>query len=112
MDLNLAERPASSDDLATLGIAELAPLIRHGSVSPVAVTEACLERISRHDGGVRAFIRVTAEQALSAAHAAEAEIADGRYRGPFHGIPFALKDIPVCCRRMCRLPRMRPSHTG
>src|SRR6267142_2315662 len=33
------------------------------------------------------------ERALAAARAAEAEITAGRWRGPFHGMPYALKDI-------------------
>ena len=93
MDLHIAQPSAGTDDLATRGITELAPLLRDGKISPVAVTEACLDRISRYDGAVHAFIRVTADRALAAARSAEAEIAAGRYRGPFHGIPFALKDI-------------------
>ena len=36
---------------------------------------------------------VTADQALDQARVAEAEIMAGNYRGPMHGIPFALKDI-------------------
>jgi aspartyl-tRNA(Asn)/glutamyl-tRNA(Gln) amidotransferase subunit A len=76
-----------------LPITELAPRLRDGSLSPVALTEACLDRIARYDGNVHSFIRVTAARALAAARAAEAEIAAGHYRGAFHGIPYALKDI-------------------
>jgi aspartyl-tRNA(Asn)/glutamyl-tRNA(Gln) amidotransferase subunit A len=92
MDSHTAQTPRAAD-LATLGIAELAPMIRDGEVSPVAVTEACLNRIQRHDGGLHAFIRITADRALASARTAAAEIAAGHYRGPFHGIPYALKDI-------------------
>src|SRR6185436_18360492 len=34
----------------------------------------------------------TRDEAMRAARAAEQEIARGRYRGPLHGIPFAVKD--------------------
>jgi aspartyl-tRNA(Asn)/glutamyl-tRNA(Gln) amidotransferase subunit A len=80
-------------DLTALDIAELAPAIRSGAVSPVALTQACLARIARYDHALHSFITVTADHALDAARKAEAEIAAGRYRGPFHGIPYALKDI-------------------
>jgi aspartyl-tRNA(Asn)/glutamyl-tRNA(Gln) amidotransferase subunit A len=80
-------------DLTVLGIAELASLIRNRTVSPVAVTEAHLERIAKLDARIHSFITVTADRARAAAQAAEAEIAGGTYRGPFHGIPYALKDI-------------------
>jgi len=78
--------------LHELGIAELAEAIRTRAVSPVAVVEACLARIARHDGALNSFLTIDAAGAREAAAAAEAEIAAGRYRGPFHGIPFALKD--------------------
>jgi aspartyl-tRNA(Asn)/glutamyl-tRNA(Gln) amidotransferase subunit A len=90
MDLSLA---SAADDLAMLGIADLAARLRGRRVSPVAVTQACLDRIERYDGALHAFITLTADRALSAARAAEAEISRGHYRGPFHGIPYALKDI-------------------
>ena len=85
--------PADLSDPAALGIAELAPAIRSGALSPVTLTEACLDRIARHDHILHAFISLTAERARAAAQSAEAEIKAGRYRGPMHGIPYALKDI-------------------
>ncbi len=80
-------------DLAFAGIAELAPRIAAGEVSPIALTEAALSRIEAQDPALNAFMTVTAEQALAAARAAAAEIAQGRYRGPLHGVPLAVKDL-------------------
>jgi aspartyl-tRNA(Asn)/glutamyl-tRNA(Gln) amidotransferase subunit A len=80
-------------DLAFAGIAELAPRIAAGEVSPVALTEAALARIEALDPALNAFMTVTAERALAAARDAEAEIAEGRYRGPLHGVPLAVKDL-------------------
>jgi len=80
-------------DLAFAGIAELAPRIAAGEVSPVALTEAALSRIEAQDPALNAFITVTADQAIAAARDAEAEIAQGRYRGPLHGVPLAVKDL-------------------
>ena len=93
MDLRLDQTPLAAADLPMLGIADLVSGIRDGSISPVTLTEACLERIERHDGALHCFIRVTPDRALAAARMAEADLAHGRYRGPFHGIPYALKDI-------------------
>jgi aspartyl-tRNA(Asn)/glutamyl-tRNA(Gln) amidotransferase subunit A len=82
-----------SDDLAYLGLAEAAELIRDKKLSPVEYATALLARIERHDPKLNAFIALMPERALAAARAAEAEITAGRWRGPFHGMPYALKDI-------------------
>src|ERR1700730_17704503 len=82
-----------SGELAYLGFAEAAELIRAEKLSPVEYATALLARIERHDGKYNAFIALTPERALKAARAAEAEITAGRWRGPFHGVPYALKDI-------------------
>lgn len=91
--MDIPQQAAGLDDPTTLTIAELAPALKAGTLSPVALTEACLAKIARHDNTLHSFITVTAERALAKARQAEAEIAAGQYRGPFHGIPYALKDI-------------------
>jgi aspartyl-tRNA(Asn)/glutamyl-tRNA(Gln) amidotransferase subunit A len=82
-----------SSDLVYLGISEAAELMRAKKLSPVEYVTALLARIERYDPKYNAFIALTPERALGAARAAEAEIAAGRWRGPFHGMPYALKDI-------------------
>ena len=82
-----------SGDLAYLGLAEAAELIRARKLSPVEYATALLARIEGHDGKYNAFVKLTPERALAAARTAETEIAAGRWRGPFHGMPYALKDI-------------------
>ncbi|CAN5802965.1 amidase [soil metagenome] len=73
-------------------IAEIAPLVQRGEVSPLDLVRGCLVRIeARHD--LNAFITVMAESALAEATAAEREIAAGHYRGPLHGIPVSVKDL-------------------
>ena len=74
-------------------LAEAARLIAKKSLSPVELTQACLDRIRAHDGRINSFLMVTEERALADARAAETEIATGRSRGPLHGIPIAHKDI-------------------
>jgi len=81
------------NDVSELGIAEAAELVRGGKLSPLTLTAALLERIDRLDKRFHAFIRVTPEPALAAAREAERDIGAGNWRGPLHGIPFALKDI-------------------
>jgi aspartyl-tRNA(Asn)/glutamyl-tRNA(Gln) amidotransferase subunit A len=76
-----------------LGVAEGAELLRARKLSPVEWTQALILRIEAHDGKLNAFLRFTPELALEDARRAEAEIAGGQWRGPFHGVPYALKDI-------------------
>ncbi len=80
-------------DLPYLTIAETADLIRSKKLSPVELTEALLTRITAYQPQLSAFITVTGDLARAQAKQAEQDIAQGNYRGPLHGIPFALKDI-------------------
>jgi aspartyl-tRNA(Asn)/glutamyl-tRNA(Gln) amidotransferase subunit A len=81
-----------SQDLASLTLKQASDLLRRRSVSPVDLTEACLERIDRLNPAINAFITITREQALATARQMEAEQKSGKWRGPLHGIPVALKD--------------------
>jgi len=74
-------------------IEELAGAIRQGKISPVEAAEACLARVQRLDGRLRAFITPDPEGALRAAKELEAEATAGRWRGPLHGVPLAFKDL-------------------
>jgi aspartyl-tRNA(Asn)/glutamyl-tRNA(Gln) amidotransferase subunit A len=85
-----AQLPA---DLTMLTLVDVSELIRHRKVSPVEVTTACLQRIERLNPSLNAFITVTRDTALARARLAEEDIQRGRWRGPLHGIPIALKDL-------------------
>ena len=60
-------------------------------LSPVEVVKTLLGRIQADE--TNAFVTVTAERALEEAARTEGEILAGRYKGPLHGIPVAIKDI-------------------
>ena len=76
-----------------LTIAEVARRIEAKTLSPVTLVEALLGRIDSLNPQLDAFVTLLGEQALDTARKAEREIAEGRYRGPLHGVPFGLKDI-------------------
>jgi aspartyl-tRNA(Asn)/glutamyl-tRNA(Gln) amidotransferase subunit A len=80
-------------ELPFLPITILSRELASRKLSPVELVQALIQRIEQVDGQLNAFITRTFELALSQARQAEAEITAGRYRGPLHGIPFALKDI-------------------
>jgi aspartyl-tRNA(Asn)/glutamyl-tRNA(Gln) amidotransferase subunit A len=79
--------------LHDLTLAEASRLIRTRKLSPVDYAKALLARTEALEPQLNAFITRTPEAALEAAKAAEAEIARGNWRGPLHGVPFAVKDI-------------------
>ncbi len=74
-------------------LVETAELLRQRKLSPVELTKNCLAQIEKLNPALNAFITVTAESALAQARQAEAEILQGNWRGPLHGIPLALKDL-------------------
>ncbi len=76
-----------------MSLRDVARLIEARELSPVALTEAMLGRIAAVDGRLRSYATVMAEEALAGARAAESEIEGGRYRGPLHGVPIAVKDL-------------------
>src|SRR5712691_9762720 len=83
---------AATQDLATLTLKQAADLLRRRDASPVDLTQACLKRIDHYNPSINAFITVTQEQALETAREMETEQKAGKWRGPLHGIPIALKD--------------------
>lgn len=83
----------SGDDLLFATITEVAQRYREGTLSPVEVTERTLARIAQLNPTLNAFITVTNDIALAAAHQAERELRAGADRGLLHGIPIALKDL-------------------
>jgi len=80
-------------DLAYLTVAEAAELLRAKKLSPVEYAKALLDRIEMHDSDFNSFLHVTPELALEDARRAEVELMRGDWRGPFHGVPYGLKDI-------------------
>ena len=76
-----------------MSIGEAAAGLRARRFSAVDLATAAISRIDRLNPTTRAFITVTAEQALEQARQADRELAMGQDRGPFHGVPVALKDL-------------------
>jgi aspartyl-tRNA(Asn)/glutamyl-tRNA(Gln) amidotransferase subunit A len=88
----LAMRGEGSSDLTDLSLAEASARIHARSVTPQQLVEACLARIEIYNPKVNAFITVMKDYALKQAQELGAEQRAGKFRGPLHGIPIALKD--------------------
>ena len=87
------QMPANKNDLAFYNLLQLASLIKHKKISSVALTQFFIERIKKYGDSLQCVISVTEELAMQQAQQADDEIANGKYRGPLHGIPYGLKDL-------------------
>jgi aspartyl-tRNA(Asn)/glutamyl-tRNA(Gln) amidotransferase subunit A len=90
---NAAVKAPPRAELPQMALVETGQQVRAKKLSPVELTQACLNQIDRLNPRLNAFITVTAESALAQAREAEAEIQRGHWRGPLHGVPIALKDL-------------------
>lgn len=86
-------RPTDLEELAYASIPKLAALIKARKISCVELTEMYLARLIRLDETLHCVITLTRERALAQAAVLDQELADGKWRGPLHGIPWGAKDL-------------------
>ena len=79
--------------LHTLGVGELADLVRRREVSPVEVVEACLKQIEALEPKLHAWAALDPPGALEAARRCEQALRQGDAVGPLCGVPVGFKDI-------------------
>lgn len=77
-------------------ISEIGRLLRARKVSCLELIEQTLNEIKERDA-FRCFITLTEDQARARAKELDEELAAGRDRGPFHGVPIAFKDLFFTC---------------
>jgi aspartyl-tRNA(Asn)/glutamyl-tRNA(Gln) amidotransferase subunit A len=82
-----------NDDVLFASLRELGTRIRGKRLSPIALTEAYLDRLEKIGPRLGAVVTVMREPALKEARVADEEIRAGKYRGPLHGIPYGVKDL-------------------
>ncbi len=87
------ERPARLEDIAFWSIQDLGELVRTRAVSCTELTRMYLGRLESHGPTLECAVTLTSERALAQAARLDAELAQGRYRGPLHGIPWGAKDL-------------------
>ena len=85
--------PATDEEIAFLTVAQQAELIRTRQISSNRLTQIYLHRLQRFGPMLRCVVNLTEELALKQAAKADQEIANGKYRGPLHGIPWGAKDL-------------------
>jgi len=83
---------ATGDALTAKTLTEVSGMIHSKSVTSTELVQALLERINVLNPKVNAYVTVMAQEALAQASVLDAEQKAGKFRGPLHGIPLALKD--------------------
>jgi amidase len=89
----LSGKQPVTEPLHYRSLRDVASGIQSREISPVELTTRMLDRIAAIDGKLKSYATVMREQALEAAKHAEEEVQRGRYRGPLHGVPIAVKDL-------------------
>ncbi len=87
------EMPANKDELAFMGIANLASLIQNKKITSVELTQFFIDRLKAYGDTLECVVTITEERAMEMAQKADREIAAGNYKGPLHGIPYGVKDL-------------------
>ncbi len=84
---------SGSDELAYVGMTELAQRMRQRDLSPVEVMDAFIHRIEHRNPSLNAFVHLAFDEARQGAADAADAIIRGDDLGPLHGVPVALKDL-------------------
>ena len=83
-----AAKPASPEDLK--GTVQA---LSDGTLAARAYCESCLARIRASEPGLKAWIALDDERALTIAAARDVERSQGAYTGALHGVPVGVKDL-------------------
>jgi amidase len=76
-----------------LTLSEVAALIKSRKISSEELTQLMLNRIEAIDGKLNSYITIMGKDALISARMLDKELAEGKYRGPLHGVPLGIKDL-------------------
>ncbi len=74
---------------------EMAAALNSGEITSVELTQHHLDRITKVDKDVHAFLHVDTEGALAQARAVDSKRKSGEKLSPLAGVPLALKDVLV-----------------
>jgi amidase len=88
------KRTDSSDEICFMRAVDLLDSLRQKKISAREVMQAHLEQIKRVNPRVNSIVTLVPEEQLMAqAAAADEALAAGRWLGPLHGLPVAVKDL-------------------
>ncbi|HBZ03434.1 MAG TPA: Asp-tRNA(Asn)/Glu-tRNA(Gln) amidotransferase GatCAB subunit A [Lachnospiraceae bacterium] len=104
-------------DILSYTALQLGKKIASGEITSVEATKAYLDRIGAVDKDINSYVTVDTEGALKAAEEADKKIKEGTLKGPFAGVPIAIKDN-MCIEGMLTscsshiLDNFRPTYTS
>ena len=94
MNTRPASSPAATDDICFMRAVDILAAIRAKKLSSREVMQAHLKQIHRLNEKVNAIVTLVPEDQLMAqAAAADEAAANGKWLGPLHGLPVAVKDL-------------------
>ncbi|MBM3943999.1 MAG: Asp-tRNA(Asn)/Glu-tRNA(Gln) amidotransferase subunit GatA [SAR202 cluster bacterium] len=82
----------AASDIHYLSAGELGRRIHKKEISPSEAVKAYLDRTEKLQPTYHAYITVNKEEAMEQAKVLDKEAAAGKFRGPLHGVPVAIKD--------------------
>lgn len=85
--------PPAVESLAFAPLTTLAAHLRARHVTSADLTAMYLRRLRQYDPALHCVVTLTDELAMAQATQADRELAEGRDRGPLHGIPYGIKDL-------------------
>ena len=91
--MSLQRDLAMTATLDGLSASDIVQAVAGRKISALAVTEAALARIAKHNPVLNAFTDVTADRARAKARAIDAAVAAGKNAGPLAGVPFGVKNL-------------------
>ena len=80
-------------DLAGLTLSEAARRLQARETTAAEAVAECLAQLELWEPHIRALVSVLGERALADAEEMDRELAQGRHRGPLHGVPLVVKDL-------------------
>lgn len=98
--------------MAALSLVAAGRRFRDGSLSPPALIQSLIAEIAALDTRLRSVTTLCRADALAEAARLERALAQGKDRGPLHGIPYLLTDVidvaglPTCCGSRLRRDRV------
>lgn len=92
-DYSNTKLPKNEDELAYYSVGQLSYLVKTRQITSVKLTNFYIERLKKFGPQLHCIVTLTEDLAIKEAKKADKEIAEGKYRGPLHGIPFGVKDL-------------------